>query len=432
MVLAVLLLFGGTVAIWGQGNVRSLDKDQLFALVEQNSKRLQAQRTQEQVAQQGVDVAKSQRLPDIGATVTASYLGNALMTNRHFGDAMGLHSPHFGNSFSLEAKQTVYAGGAIHTGIRIAELTAEQARTGTLQRREEERFLALGQYLDIAKIDNRIQVVEQNQRLTQKLIGDVKARHDQGMALKNDVTRYELQMQNLQLDLTKLKDNRSILNHQLCNALGIGDVYIVPTENLTSAQWGREGETYWQQTATSEAPVLQLSRLSSQVARQQVKMVRSELLPKVAFVAADQLNGPITYELPPINRNLNIWYVGVGVNYSLSSLFKSNKKLRQARTAVLLTQKEHEVAAEQVNNQIQQAYTDYEQSYVELQTQLKKVELARQNYQVVNDRYLNQLALVTDMIDASNVKLDAELGEADARINVAYAYYRLMYIAGKL
>jgi outer membrane protein TolC len=63
---------------------------------------------------------------------------------------------------------------------------------------------------------------------------------------------------------------------------------------------------------------------------------------------------------------------------------------------------------------------------------LKKVELARQNYQVVNDRYLNQLALVTDMIDASNVKLDAELGEADARINVAYAYYRLMYIAGKL
>ena len=64
--------------------------------------------------------------------------------------------------------------------------------------------------------------------------------------------------------------------------------------------------------------------------------------------------------------------------------------------------------------------------------QQKSVELARQNYQVVNNRYLNQLALITDMIDATNMKLDAELGEVDARINIAYAYYKMKYIAGQL
>ena len=91
-----------------------------------------------------------------------------------------------------------------------------------------------------------------------------------------------------------------------------------------------------------------------------------------------------------------------------------------------------EVAAEQVNNDIQAAYTLYLQSYTELETQQKSVELARQNYQVVNNRYLNQLALITDMIDATNMKLDAELGEVDARINIAYAYYKMKYIAGQL
>lgn len=60
------------------------------------------------------------------------------------------------------------------------------------------------------------------------------------------------------------------------------------------------------------------------------------------------------------------------------------------------------------------------------------MELARQNYQVVNNRYLNQLAIITDMIDATNMKLDAELGEVDARINIAYAYYKMKYIAGQL
>lgn len=74
----------------------------------------------------------------------------------------------------------------------------------------------------------------------------------------------------------------------------------------------------------------------------------------------------------------------------------------------------------------------YLQSYVELETQQKSVLLAQQNYEVVNNRYLNQLALITDMIDASNMKLDAELNEADAYINIAYAYYKMKYIAGQL
>lgn len=69
---------------------------------------------------------------------------------------------------------------------------------------------------------------------------------------------------------------------------------------------------------------------------------------------------------------------------------------------------------------------------MELETQQKNVQLAQQNYEVVNNRYLNQLALITDMIDASNMKLNAELNEVDARINIAYAYYKMKYITGQL
>ena len=69
---------------------------------------------------------------------------------------------------------------------------------------------------------------------------------------------------------------------------------------------------------------------------------------------------------------------------------------------------------------------------MELETQQKSVELARQNYEVVNSRYLNQMALVTDMVDASNLRLNAELKEVDARINIVYAYYRMKYVAGDI
>lgn len=81
---------------------------------------------------------------------------------------------------------------------------------------------------------------------------------------------------------------------------------------------------------------------------------------------------------------------------------------------------------------MQAAYVQYQQTYVELETQRKSVELAQQNYDVMNARYLSQLALVTDMVDASNLKLNAELNEVDARINIVYAYYRMKYVAGEI
>lgn len=81
---------------------------------------------------------------------------------------------------------------------------------------------------------------------------------------------------------------------------------------------------------------------------------------------------------------------------------------------------------------MQLAYTMHQQAFAELRTQQKSVELANQNYKVVNNRYLNQLALVTDMVDASNIKLNAELQEVNAQINIAYTYYNIMYVAGNI
>lgn len=412
---------------------RKLGISEMFELIEHNNNDLKAGKTGVEAAQEGIRAARSQRLPDINAEVSASYIGNALLTDRDFSDAQGLKSPHFGNQLLLDIRQTLYAGGAINAGIRLAELGAEQSGLGVEQLRQNRRLIALGQYLELEKTANREKVLESNIDLTTKLIGNIKERHAQGVALKNDVTRYELQLETLRLNLTKVRNSRNILNHQLCNTLGLAPGTVIdPTDDAAKQLFAKDGEAHWQEAAATGSPQLKMAAISEQMAHQQVKLSRSEMLPKVALVAQNNFNGPITFELPPIDKNLNIWYVGVGVQYSLSSLFKSNKKVAQAKARERQAREQRAAAAEQVNNSVQEAYTNYLQSYNELETQQKNVELARQNYDVVNSRYLNQLALVTDMIDASNIKLDAELSEVDARINIAYAYYKMKYVAGEL
>ena len=429
--LALMLVVPAVIAAKAQSE-RRMTVDELFQLVESNSKTLQETKISVEFARKGIEAARAQRLPDVNASLSASYNGNVVVMDRDFTNAKGFSSPHFGNSFALEAQQVVYAGGAVNAGIRMAELQHNMAVTGHRMTSNAQRFMALGQYLDLFKIQNRMKVYQQNIALTRRLIDDIRAKQEQGMALRNDVTRYELQMETLRLGLRRLQDQQVILNHQLCNTLGLGDVAILPDTALVDQTLSQEGKEYWLQTALTSSPQMEQSELSTQIAEQQLRIAKSEMLPKVAVVAADNFSGPFTYDIPPLDKNINYWYVGVGLRYNLSSLFKSSKKIRQAETGVQRSQERQKVVAEDLDNQVQQAWTLYQQTYVDLDTQRKSVQLARQNYQVVNDRYMNQLALITDMLDASTIRLNAELQEVDARINIVYAYYKMRYIAGTL
>lgn len=425
---ACLLLVGNGMA---QAQQR-MTVEELFSLVENGSSTLNTRKTGVDVAKRAVEEAKSRRLPDINASLSASYNGNVLMTDRDFGNAKGFTQPHFGNSFALEAQQVVYAGGAINSGIRLAELQKKQSENAVALTRCQMRFMALGQYLELYKLDNGIKVYESNITLTEKLIADIKARQSQGMALKNDVTRYELQLESLKLGKRKLEDQKSILNHQLCNTLAMKETTIIPDMNLENTGMKGMSESELQTMAAANSPIVQQSSIGIKMAEQQLKLAKSELLPKVALFTTENFAGPFTYDIPPIDKNFNIWFVGVGVKYSVSSLFKNNKTVRKAKEQLRMSHDSHVTASESVDNSMQQAYTMHQQAFVELHTQQKSVELARQNYEVVNNRYLNQLALITDMIDASNIKLNAELQEVNAQINIAYTYYNIKYVAGNI
>ncbi|MBM6904326.1 TolC family protein [Phocaeicola coprocola] len=412
---------------------RTMGIEEMFRLADENSKSIQTFRTGKEVADENLKAAKAQRLPDISASLSGSYWGNGKLWDRDFSNATKIDMPHWGNNFALEAQLAVYAGGAISSGIELAELEKQLAEMDWQKNRQDIRFLLVGHYLNLYKLNNQIEVLHKNLELTDQIIANMQARLEQGTALQNDITRYELQRETLRLQLAKVEDACKIANHQLVITLHLPEGTVVqPDTTLNDSRIQTLSEANWQELAAQNNLNLQQAETGIKVNRQRVKMERSERLPKISLVAAEHLDGPITIEVPVLDNNFNYWYVGVGVKYNISSLFKNNRKLKAARLNVRKAQETYELAQEQTNHAVQESYVNFLTSFTDLRTQQKSVELADQNYSVTSNRYQNDLALLTDMLDASNMKLSADLGLVNVRINVIFNYYKMKYITHTL
>ena len=233
---------------------------------------------------------------------------------------------------------------------------------------------------------------------------------------------------------------QSIVRKQLATALGVADgdtaalasaVTMLPEEAFDDKSINVGAEAEWQQLASQEHIGLQQSALGVDISRTQEKLERSERLPKLALIAENHLDGPITIEVPPIDKNLNYWFVGVGVSYNFSALWKNKSKVRKARLATANAQDRLTEARKGVSDGVHAAFVDFGTARTQLATREKSLQLARENYDVVSRRYQNGLAIVTDLTDAANMRLDAELQLANARISLVYAYYNLCFVANK-
>lgn len=404
----------------------------VFTRIENENQTMSMLRTAQEAAEEGIKSAKNERYPEINAELNVSYIGDSFLTDRNFSNYTKAPSPHFGNGFTLEAQQVVYAGGAVNAAVKMAEHEGHMSEAVISKSRQGLRLMAAGEYLDLFRTDNSIKVYKENIALTTKLIEEINARREQGLALAADVTRYELRLEMLKLDLVRLQNTREIMNYRLVNSLGLPEGTVISSILGDDEDMRDRSRQNWQEIAADASPEMKVSGIKADMALTRQKLVRSERLPKIAVVAYENFNGPITFEIPPIDKNLNIWYVGLGIRYNFSSLYKSGHKLKQAAIEVRQAEQAKNVTEENLRNDVQKAYADYMQSYVELETREKSLQLADENYERIHDRYMEQLVLVTDMLDAFNMKLDAELVVSAANAEIQYRLCCLRYAAGIL
>src|SRR5690606_40653675 len=121
------LSFSGPLVYAQQPVQKKLTVEELFSLVIENNPSLSVTKADINIAEQDVKVAENMRLPDVNFNANALYIGDATILDKDFSNATKVDMPHFGNTFSLEATQLIWKGGAIRNAVHVKSLQEDLA-----------------------------------------------------------------------------------------------------------------------------------------------------------------------------------------------------------------------------------------------------------------------------------------------------------------
>lgn len=419
-------------ALFFSQEIKQLTADEVAELAVQNHQQLKVSAQNIDIARQNTEVVKLQKLPNITASTSQFYLGDAVAIDKDFSNSTNVPMPHYGSSYAVQATQLIFKGGLVNKSIEMAGLREQLSKLDMEKNKQDVKLLVISNYLDIYKILNQEAVFQNNKKLAQERLKNIQKFYQQGMVTRNEVIRGELAIKNLDQGILTLKNNKKILNYNLSIALGLPtDTEIVPVESLQNKESGI-GIEYYVNLAHDSNPLLKSAKTNIDVADKNIEIIKTDRMPTISGFGGYSLQRPITTRNPVLDMYSGGWQTGISLSYNIDNLFKTKEKVKlgelqktQANDAMTLTQQNIDMA-------VNAAYTKYQESIQQAEILNDAKKLAEENYKITEAKYLNQLAVQAEMIDAQNQKLQSELDYANGEINVLYQYYNLLKSTGTL
>jgi outer membrane protein TolC len=415
----------------GQAQSVTLTIEDLFQQVENSNSEVQLARKDVEISSMRQMAERDGRLPDIGVALEGDYIGNVFVLDRDFTNATRSPMTHWGNSLGVSVYQPLYTGGELTAKVLRADAQTNIAANNVTIVEDRMKMIILQCYLELFKNRNLLSVYDENIRITGELIDEMRARVDQGLVLSNDVTRYDLNLSNLHYDRLTVVNTIRNLNYNLVSYLHLSDVdTIVPTIDFDRINFSAAPLSEWVATSRRESPTLKHYELQHAENAANQKVIKSSTLPKIGINAGASVAAPITTHTPVLDKNLAKWYVGLSLSFTPSAFYKTGHKLQAAKLENERINDARAAQEESIDRSLDRAYKSYLEAIEHVATQMKNVELASENYRIVERRYNSDLSLLTDMLDASAAKLDAETRLVNAQVDVLYYYFQLKYLSG--
>ncbi|MDR1504096.1 MAG: TolC family protein [Prevotella sp.] len=414
-------------------NTYKLTVNELFERGVQNSIAIQSSVIKTQISEDKVGLAKNKRLPDISVSGLFGYVGTPTILDRDLSFLKHSDTPDWKQNYQVAATQPIYQGGRIKNSIEKAELEKEIAQLSLQKDKSELKLWLIGKYLDLFNLYKEREVYAKNIEEAQIRLRDIEKMKEEGMITTNDVLRSQLLLTNYELSYKETENNITLTSQQLDIVMGMEENTILePDQNLLSFQLDIQQENDYIYQAYTQYPDMKIMEKNTALAQNNLKLTKADYLPVLSLQASNTLARPIPNVSPAQDLYLNAWGVTLNLSYHISSLFDRKHATNSAKSQIHLQELAQEQQRQNIRTGVKAAFVKHQEALDRIKALEKSVEQSNENYRIVKNRYFNQLAILTDLLDANTVQLNSELQLTAAKTNAIYTYYQLQKVSGNL
>jgi outer membrane protein TolC len=319
--------------------------------------------------------------------------------------------------------QPLYTGGKITTGYRMGKLGAQMAMLNEKLTAEQTVVAVHEAYQLMVKAKEMREVAVQYDSLLAQLTNDVQSALRNGMVSHNEEMKVKVKKSDAELKIKQAENGIRLARMNLCQIVGLpldAEIDIQPSDNvllatLIDTQGPMSGRTEYQ-----------LLELKSQLAEQQVKLERSNLLPQLGLIAnASVIDGMELMGKKILDRK-GMMNVGVSLTIPITHGNQTRNKVKAAKEEVQRQRMEQASLNEKMLLEQQQLANEVEEARMELIMRQQNLEQCAENLRISKMAYSVGYESLSDLLTAQLLwqQAYAELIETKYLLNIKAVKWR--------
>lgn len=417
---------------YAQDGARKISLEEAIDLSIKNNKPLRSAQARVDQAAAGTTIAKQNQLPDF--KVSGSYLRLTQPNINMYKSGNSGGQPSQPVKVDQVAYGTanlslpVYSGFKIQYGIRSSEFLEKAATLDAVQDKDAVIMNTIDAFSNLYKARANLRVIRENLAQSQSRDVDFANLEKNGLLARNDKLKALLQTANIELTLADVENNMKVAMVNMNIMLGLPEsTVLMPDSSSLIEPVSIKTMQEYEQLALQNRKDMQAIGYRKKASEVGIQAAKADYYPSLALTS-----GYIAADIPNFLTITNAFTFGVGLSYNVSSLWKTNAHVTQARAKLAEVQANEEELYDDVRRQVNQAYEALMTANKKIEVTEVSIEQGKENYKIVKNKYDNSLLTVTDLLDANALMLQSQISYELAKADAIVAYNTLLERAGIL
>ena len=428
-----------------------LTLDQCRQLALDNNKRMVAANKQTQAAHYTMQSYRGNFFPNFTASGTGLYSsangtfslpGGNLPT--FLPDANGQPTPNGGFAYfpgidlnykvrtvwmgGVQVEQPIFMGGKILAAYKMARLGKQMAQLNENLTATEVILETDQAYALMVKAQEMSKVAESYHAVLQELMKNVQSAYKHGLKSKNDVLKVQVKLNESELSIRKAENALRLANMNLCHLIGKP---LIETLQISDDFPGIEQALETQVNDITARPEYHLLDKQVALAKQQVKLSRSELLPQVGIRGSyDYVHGLKVNEQRLFDNGA--FSVMLNVTVPLFHFGERINKVRASKAQLEQVRMDQADLNEKMYLELTQAANNLDEAKLQTALADRSLEQADENRRISKGEYDAGLEPLSDHLEAQALWQQAYETKVDAYFQLYLSYVKYLKAAGEL